>query len=81
VPQGKWEIYILSIISEIYNRRNYLDPNYEEGRRRLREKVAMVKKFLRGNPSLVFRLIEFGTRRRFSKAWQEKWSQRARENR
>jgi nicotinate phosphoribosyltransferase len=69
--RGKWEIYILSIISEIYNKRTYPDPNYEEGRRRLREKVAMVKEFLRRNPSLVFRLIEFGTRRRFSKAWQE----------
>jgi nicotinate phosphoribosyltransferase len=69
--RGKWEIYILSIISEIYNRRTYPDPNYEEGRRRLREKVAMVKEFLRRNPSIIFRLIEFGTRRRFSKAWQE----------
>jgi nicotinate phosphoribosyltransferase len=69
--RAKWEIYILSIISEIYNKRTYSGPNYEEGRRRLRDKVAMVKKFLRRNPSLVFRLIEFGTRRRFSKAWQE----------
>lgn len=27
--RGKWEIYILSIISEIYNRRTYPDLNYE----------------------------------------------------
>jgi nicotinate phosphoribosyltransferase len=78
--RGKWEIYILSIISEIYNRRTHLDPNYEEGRRRLREKVAMVKEFLRGNSSLVFRLIEFGTRRQFSKAWQEEVIEFLREN-
>ena len=69
--KGKWEIYILSIISEIYNRRSYPGADYDEGRRRLREKAAMVKKFLQRSPGLVFRLIEFGTRRRFSKAWQE----------
>jgi nicotinate phosphoribosyltransferase len=63
-----YEIPVLAIVSEVYFRRTQPKPNIEEGRKRLRAKVEL----LRGvEESLGFRISDFGTRRRFSLAWHE----------
>lgn len=67
-----WETICLSIVSELYGRSlvaNMLWEDrkraYAEGRRRLDEKIGILKE----NPDIRF--MEFGTRRRFSRDWQE----------
>lgn len=71
--KGPWlhtilfEIPILAIINEIYYHYTQPIPDYEEGKKRLIHKIAMVKE---AAPCNRFRLTDFGTRRRFSKAWQ-----------
>jgi len=68
-----WEIYLLSIISELYNRLTIPEPAYAEGERRLIEKIQQIRQFQKDKgPEKPFRLIEFGTRRRFSKQVQER---------
>jgi len=63
-----YEIPVLALVSEVYFRRTQPRPNLEEGRRRLRAKIDLVRKV---EPSLELRISDFGTRRRFSGAWQE----------
>ena len=63
-----YEIPVLAIVSEVYFRRTQPRPNLEEGRRRLTAKIELVRKV---EPSLELRISDFGTRRRFSGAWQE----------
>ena len=72
--KGPWlhtilfEIPILAIINEVYFRNTHKNPDHAEGRRRLTEKIALVA----GNPDLAeMRIADYGTRRRFSKRWQE----------
>ena len=67
-----WETLALSVINELYNSAlmKNMTPEevrrvYETGRKRLDEKIALLEK----NPDILF--IEFGTRRRFSREWQE----------
>ncbi len=73
--KGPWlhtilfEIPILAIINEIYYRHQ---PNYQSllqnGEERLHDKIKMIAENTEGKD---FVFSEFGTRRRFSKAWQE----------
>jgi len=63
-----YEIPVLAIVSEVYFRRTQPRPNLDEGRRRLGAKIDLVRKV---EPSLELRISDFGTRRRFSGAWQE----------
>src|SRR5258706_10954299 len=63
-----YEIPVLAIVSEVYFRRTQPQPDLEEGRRRLRRKIDLVRT---AEPALEFRISDFGTRRRFSLAWQE----------
>ncbi|HJY75943.1 MAG TPA: nicotinate phosphoribosyltransferase [Burkholderiales bacterium] len=63
-----YEIPVLAIVSEVYFRRTQPRPNFEEGRKRLQAKIELVRKV---EPSLELRISDFGTRRRFSGAWQE----------
>jgi nicotinate phosphoribosyltransferase len=63
-----YEIPVLAIVSELYFRRTRPDHDLDEGRRRLREKVDLVREV---DPALEFRISDFGTRRRFSAAWHE----------
>jgi nicotinate phosphoribosyltransferase len=63
-----YEIPVLAVVSEIYFRRTQPRPDLEEGRRRLRAKIDLVRTVER---ELDFRISDFGTRRRFSLAWHE----------
>lgn len=72
--KGPWlhtilfEIPVLAIVNEIYFRRTQPQPQYEEGRARLRRKIAL----LRAKPELAgCNIADYGTRRRFSKLWQD----------
>jgi nicotinate phosphoribosyltransferase len=63
-----YEIPVLAMVSEIYFRRTQPKPDFEEGRRRLAAKIETVRQL---EPSLDFKISDFGTRRRFSRAWQD----------
>ncbi len=74
--KGPWlhtipfEIYVLSIVNEIYFRHNSGDKQacVIEGNKRLDAKIALLK----NTPDIEgFRFSDFGTRRRFSREWQE----------
>jgi nicotinate phosphoribosyltransferase len=72
--RGPWlhtilfEIPVLAIVNEVWFRRLAPDPDYAEGRRRLAEKTAMIS----GQPELSgMKIADYGTRRRFSRAWHE----------
>ncbi len=67
-----WETIALSILSELYSEslcdsltEDEKCTRIEEGKKRLDDKIAIIK----GNEFIVF--SDFGTRRRFSKEWQE----------
>ena len=68
-----FEIYILSIVNELYFRRLETPEVLVEGERRLQEKVALIQSYDRqqqaGDPP--FLVSDFGTRRRYTLAWQE----------
>ena len=72
--KGPWlhtimfEVPILAIVSEVYTRANYPKPDYEFARQKIANKVALVKNV---EPLERFKFSDFGTRRRFSKGWQE----------
>ncbi len=63
-----YEIPVLAIVSEVYFRRTQPDADLAEGRRRLRSKIDLVRSV---EPELDFKISDFGTRRRFSLAWQD----------
>jgi nicotinate phosphoribosyltransferase len=74
VIKGPWlhtilfEIPVLAIVNEVYFRRTQRSADLESGRRRLMEKIALV----RDDPRLSdLRIADYGTRRRFSKRWQD----------
>lgn len=74
VIKGPWlhtilfEIPVLAIVNEVYFRRTQRAPDLESGRRRLTEKIALV----RDDPSLAnLHIADYGTRRRFSRRWQD----------
>ncbi len=62
-----FEVPILAIVSEIYFRRTQPRPDFAEGRRRLNAKIAQINAV----PDPAFRIADYGTRRRFSRQWQE----------
>jgi nicotinate phosphoribosyltransferase len=63
-----YEIPVLAIVSELYFRRTQPRASLEEGRRRLQGKIDLVRTV---EPELDFKISDFGTRRRFSRDWQE----------
>lgn len=71
--QGPWlhtilfEIPVLAIVNEVYFRHVQKVPRFIEGRQRLDDKIAL----LQGDGLRDLKIADYGTRRRFSKAWQE----------
>src|SRR5262249_54512177 len=63
-----YEIPVLAIVSEVYFQRTQARPNLDEGRRRLTAKIDQVRAL---EPGLPFRISDYGTRRRFSRAWHD----------
>ncbi|MCE9639589.1 MAG: nicotinate phosphoribosyltransferase [Betaproteobacteria bacterium] len=70
--RGPWmqtilfETPCLAIVTETYYRNTVAKPDFTEGKRRLHEKIEMVQAM-----PMSFKITEFGTRRRFSREWQE----------
>ena len=66
-----FEIYVLAIVNELYFRRFDAAAALAEGRRRLQQKIALLRGFAR-EPALAhpFEFFDFGVRRRFSRGWQ-----------
>ena len=60
-----FEIPVLAIVNECYYRKFYPNQDLTEGRRRLKAKMESIKDIQ------DIGISEYGTRRRFSKAWQE----------
>ena len=71
--QGPWlhtilfEIPVLAIVNEVYFRHTQPVPNYVEGRQRLDTKIAQLQE----DGLSDLKIADYGTRRRFSKAWHE----------
>ena len=66
-----FEIYVLAIVNELYFRRFDAAPALVEGRKRLDDKIALLRSFEREAPRAhPFEFFDFGVRRRFSSAWQ-----------
>ncbi len=71
--KGPWlhtilfEVPVLAIVSEVYFRETIARPDLAEGRRRLDAKIAQINAV----PDPEFRIADYGTRRRFSRAWQD----------
>ena len=72
--RGPWlhtilfEIPVLAIVNEIYFRNTQPEADYQEGRNRLRNKIALLAE----DPTLEdCKIADYGTRRRFSREWHE----------
>ena len=68
-----FEIFILAIVNELYFRRLETPAVIEEGERRLQAKAQQLKEIAATqNPNdPPFLISDFGTRRRYTLAWQE----------
>ncbi|RYF07641.1 MAG: nicotinate phosphoribosyltransferase [Comamonadaceae bacterium] len=62
-----FEIPVLAIVNEVYFRNTQRVPNFPEGRARLDTKIAQ----LQGEGLTDLKIADYGTRRRFSRAWHE----------
>ena len=71
--KGPWlhtilfEIPVLAIINEVYFRNTQKQPDLTEGRTRLIGKIAL----LQADGLQALKIADYGTRRRFGKAWHE----------
>ena len=62
-----FEIPVLAIVNEVYFRNTERVPDLLEGRRRLDTKIAQ----LQAEGLQALKIADYGTRRRFSRAWHE----------
>jgi nicotinate phosphoribosyltransferase len=79
-----FELYVLKIVNEVYFRNTQPTPDYEEGERRLDEKIKLIKDYMGIDqfsvgdieadmiPTRNFQFADFGTRRAFSGPWQRR---------
>ncbi|MDR7304989.1 nicotinate phosphoribosyltransferase [Rhodoferax saidenbachensis] len=73
VIEGPWlhtilfEIPVLAIVNEVYFRNTQQVPDFVEGRKRLDTKIAE----LRADGLAELKIADYGTRRRFSRAWHD----------
>ncbi|MEB0165314.1 nicotinate phosphoribosyltransferase, partial [Glaciimonas sp. CA11.2] len=72
--KGPWlhtilfEVPVLAIVNEVYFRATQKNPDVEEGRKRLHNKMALI----RDDPAMSgCKVADYGTRRRFSRSWHE----------
>src|SRR5262249_25016008 len=71
--RGPWlhtilfEVPVLAIVSEVYDRNLSPDVELTLGRRRLADKIERIN----GVADPAFRIADYGTRRRFSRVWHE----------
>jgi len=71
--RGPWlhtilfEIPVLAIINEVYFRNTQKQPDLREGRQRLETKIGQ----LQARNLAELKIADYGTRRRFGKAWHE----------
>ncbi|HEY6966851.1 MAG TPA: nicotinate phosphoribosyltransferase [Burkholderiales bacterium] len=63
-----YEIPVLAVVSEVYFRRTQPKPDLAQGRARLKAKIEQVRAL---EPGFVFRISDYGTRRRFSRTWHD----------
>ncbi|RKG53272.1 nicotinate phosphoribosyltransferase [Acinetobacter cumulans] len=68
-----FEIFVLALVNELYFRRIRSDEVFLEGQRRLDAKVELLKHYteVQGSDEPPFLVSDFGTRRRYSFAWQK----------
>ena len=68
-----FEIFVLSIVNELFFRRLHSDEAAQEGERRLALKAAQLKQIQNTQSAKEppFLVSDFGTRRRYSKTWHE----------
>ncbi|KAF1045482.1 MAG: Nicotinate phosphoribosyltransferase 2 [Herbaspirillum frisingense] len=67
-----FEIFVLYIVNELYFRRLGNAAALEEARRRLQDKIALLREFAREpGGRYPFEFFDFGVRRRYSALWQE----------
>ena len=66
-----FEVFVLAIVNELYYQQLTTPKIIEEGERRLQQKVDLLQRYAgeqsRSMPPFI--IADFGTRRRFSKAW------------
>lgn len=62
-----FEIPVLAIVNEVYFRNTQPVPDFPEGRLRLDEKISL----LRSEGLAELKIADYGTRRRFSRAWHD----------
>ena len=62
-----FEIPVLAIVNEVYFRNTQSVPDFEEGRKRLDTKISE----LRADGLSDLKIADYGTRRRFSRAWHD----------
>jgi nicotinate phosphoribosyltransferase len=69
-----FEVPVLSIINEVYFKNTTdVEKSFEEGMRRLTNKIHIVEDLNRLNNGYnFFKFGDFGTRRRYSREWQQK---------
>ncbi|MGH8414930.1 MAG: nicotinate phosphoribosyltransferase [Gammaproteobacteria bacterium] len=73
IIRGPWlhtilfEVPVLAIISEVYGESRRTSDTQQTGESRLEAKITLIRNL---RDSGRFRFTEFGTRRRFSRAWQ-----------
>ena len=68
-----FEIFVLAIVNELYFQRIRTDEVWAEGERRLKAKIQLLNQYSTNqNPNdPPFLVSDFGTRRRYSFAWQK----------
>lgn len=73
-----FEVFVLSIVNELYFRAFARQAAQATGRERLARKIALLAELSSGSGRLAqprrhpFQFFDFGTRRRFSRTWHEK---------
>lgn len=68
-----FEIFVLAIVNELYFSRIKTDQVWAEGERRLQAKLDLIQQYEKSQQPNVppFLVSDFGTRRRYSFAWQK----------